>query len=574
MTTETGKTKTMMVQVMDANRRLIFSALDEIEGQKTLVWRNREMMRHVNLFAGAALLKEHEVTEMFAFYQPGEAATRHVIYLLPPTVAAVEELIEYMMKIKNENSLNYVYFIPDDWFVARERLKECASIYSKIEWVRALPLSWLSSPIDVITLNLPDLHSRLLLNGDWTYLHKCARSLEQLSSWCGHPVPIYAKGKWAEQILNMFGKIRSQQENVAPPSVSTLSVGKIIMVDRWMDPVTPLLTQLTYSGLLAEVYDYQLNGKIIVPEADFEGKETNGDSGSKEIPLPDEVFDRVKHAHFNAFSNEISPVLKEIREDESHDRDKMSVAEIKQLVKKLPAITYRKKLASQHMRLAEMLEGPFYDRFVDTFLVEKDIMLSDGEKGDKVNSHIEDAIIEDRPLNEVLRLIALQSLCSGGLKSGVLQVYDRLILHTYGVVGMDKMLKMRKIGMVKERGATRMQCHDYGVPQWTSLKKSQRLLVDEDDELSMTDLSAPYSGYVPLLVRSIEEGAAVNFAGWQSIIDEEKRVSSHGAIVIVIGGITAGEAACLKRMPFVSLIASSDITNGNRFLDFITNIVD
>lgn len=47
----------------------------------------------------------------------------------------------------------------------------------------------------------------------------------------------------------------------------------------------------------------------------------------------------------------------------------------------------------------------------------------------------------------------------------------------------------------------------------------------------MSDLAAPYSGYVPLLVRTIEEGSAVNFVGWSSIVEDQKRTSSHGAIV-------------------------------------------
>ncbi|CAJ0581144.1 unnamed protein product, partial [Mesorhabditis spiculigera] len=552
--------KTMLDLVKEANCRLLFSALDEIEGNKSLVWGDEDMIKLANLFVGGRQLKTL-VQEMLSLYKPKAPSTPNVVYFLHSTIEAVDKLIDHMQRINTSNACNYVFFVPDVWFVARERLMENTAIYSRIEWVRSLPLRWLPSPAGIASLNLPDLHSRVLLNGDWTYLHKCALAVDQLESWCRHPIPIFASGKWSEEVLNMFAKMR----NNGPGRTSNpagLGLNRIVMVDRWLDVLTPMLIQQTYAGLLAEQYGFRLNGSISVDQAEYEQKALP-QPGKMDIHLFDEVFDKVKNAHRDCFAQEISPVLKELREFKEIDREKMSVAEIKKIVAMLDGHNQKKMLADRHMRLAEMLTPPFRDKLFDIILI---------EQGEKTHSFIEELIIAAGPINDALRLISLQSTCSGGLKTAVMNAYDKMIFHSYGSSGMNQMLKLKKIGLIREKSSSRMQCTDYPALQWTSAKRTRRVLV-EDSDLPANEPQIPYRGYIPLLVRIIEEGFSVNFATWKSN-GVSNRLPPHGTVILVLGGVTAGESAALQRNPDISLVAASDLTDGHRLINHLTNIVD
>lgn len=254
--------------------------------------------------------------------------------------------------------------------MVREKLKEmnAGKYWERLESVRELPLTWL--PRDGYALSLADheLPSRLLINGDWTHLHRCAVAVQQMLALCQQSIPIYSRGKWAQDVARMVYKMGpSDVEDQMLP----LHLNRLVIIDRWIDPLTPLLHQLTYAGILDEMYGIGMVGSIKVPLTEFENNDNADPFALKEIHLNDEVFHRLKDVHINAIGYELAKILNDIKEDEQFDRDRMSVAEYQVLVKKMPQILLRKKLCSTHMRLAEMARAHLYDVFADYIRVEK-----------------------------------------------------------------------------------------------------------------------------------------------------------------------------------------------------------
>uniref|UniRef100_A0A1I7X7F6 General transcription factor IIH subunit 3 n=1 Tax=Heterorhabditis bacteriophora TaxID=37862 RepID=A0A1I7X7F6_HETBA len=243
-------------------RRMLFDALDSLEGEKTIVW-DRSVMHRVNLFAGPSVLKTHGVVCNSALDQFRPPETPHVIFFLSPSLNALDGLCDYIEKSRNDTKILYqVFFIPEAWYVVREKLKERENgrYWERLESVKELPLSWLPHDGDCLSLAEPQLPSRLLINGDWTYLHRCAVALNQLISLCSSRIPIYSRGKWSHDVARMVNKMEPSTESSS--SSTSLILNRIIIIDRWLDPLTPMLTQLTYSGLLDETYTVGIVGSI------------------------------------------------------------------------------------------------------------------------------------------------------------------------------------------------------------------------------------------------------------------------------------------------------------------------
>ena len=51
--------------------------------------------------------------------------------------------------------------------------------------------------------------------------------------------------------------LRMRREMAGSESQITPQIDDLFLIDRTVDPLTPLLTQLTYEGLIDEVYDIQ-----------------------------------------------------------------------------------------------------------------------------------------------------------------------------------------------------------------------------------------------------------------------------------------------------------------------------
>ncbi|EFO90270.1 CRE-VPS-33.1 protein [Caenorhabditis remanei] len=320
------------------SRNLLFSILDSLDGNKTIVWdRDRSVMHRVNLFAGASVLAAHGVVANHSIETKKIATTPHVVFFLAPTMVSLDLLCDYIDNVRNDTKILYqVFFIPEAWYVVRESLKlrNEGKYWERLESVKEIPLCWLPRDGECLSLSSPQIASRLLINGDWTHLHKCAVALNQLVDMCRgrspsthqRPMSIYSKGKWATDVARMMKKVRSSTEadnllKNADPIEGLLKINRIVLIDRWLDPLTPMLSQLTFFGLLDEIYGIGMVNSVKVPETEFTNqgdKDGNpfDEKIEKEVHLRDEVYHRLKHSHINAISNEASKVLAEIRDDE------------------------------------------------------------------------------------------------------------------------------------------------------------------------------------------------------------------------------------------------------------------
>ena len=100
---------------------------------------------------------------------------------------------------------------------------------------------------------------------------------------------------------------------------------------------------------------------------------------------------------------------------------------------------------------------------------------------------------EKAKIESVVRLISLISLVNGGVPK---KYYDTLrwgILHLYGFENLTSLQSLQSSGLVKR--------YEGGRSHFQQIKKAFRLVVDEMDDSSPTDISYVYSGYAPLSCR-------------------------------------------------------------------------
>uniref|UniRef100_A0A1I7UJ34 Vacuolar protein sorting-associated protein 33A n=1 Tax=Caenorhabditis tropicalis TaxID=1561998 RepID=A0A1I7UJ34_9PELO len=502
-------------------------------------------------------------------------------------MVSLDLLCDYIDNARNDTKILYqVFFIPEAWYVVRESLKLRADgkYWERLESVREIPLCWLPRDGECLSLSNPQIASRLLINGDWTHLHKCAVALNQLVDMCrgrspsGRPMTVYSKGKWANDVARMMKKVRTttSEDHLKDPIEGLLKINRIVLIDRWLDPLTPMLSQLTFYGLVDEIYGIGMVNSVKVPEMEFKNERDGDPFAEKEIYLIDEVYHRLKHWHINAISLEASKVLAEIREDEQFDREKMSVAEYSVLVKKMPKIINRKKMIEVHMRLAEMIQAHVYCKLSDSIKMERELL--DYCDSDKAIPLIEDQVYDAAPLNSVLRLISVHSLASGGLKASVLQHYRRIVNQSYGSSALNRILKMQKMGLIREKGGGgKMQC-EYAPMLFQQNKKTYQMLPEVFSEAKLGDMASAYSGFTPLLCKILEEGDRVKWVGWPKTLlsaeeDPLEEKDPRGTCIFVIGGLTRSELALIREcLPNISLITTSALITGDKLLNNITNI--
>ena len=90
-----------------------------------------------------------------------------------------------------------------------------------------------------------------------TNLFDAAKAIMQLQVLCGIIPVIKGKGENAKVVADMLIKLREEVGREDEVVDSELTIDELILVDRELDLVTPMLTPLSYEGLIDEIFGIQ-----------------------------------------------------------------------------------------------------------------------------------------------------------------------------------------------------------------------------------------------------------------------------------------------------------------------------
>uniref|UniRef100_A0A915EW98 Uncharacterized protein n=1 Tax=Ditylenchus dipsaci TaxID=166011 RepID=A0A915EW98_9BILA len=500
------------------NQRLILDALSNYEGPIAIVW-DDGLIKQLDVVLSARTLAAHNVVKNLSLRNQNavyvEAA--HFIYFISPCMPSVELLIKnFVEKTKSsDNRLHHVMIVPEVTSPLQERLKADAKIASRIESVTSLPLHWFpTEQPDFLHLAQTQLSHKMLIDGDWNFLYKCAVALLQLENLMPETPIFYSKGEWSARIVDMLKKNRKKNESKQSIG-DRLDVDSVVIMDRWLDPLSPLLTQFTFGGAIDELFATDVQGKIRMPLHEFEELPNDGSTAVKEINLHDEIYEQLQDLHVNAVGGKLKEILKDLREEEDQQKKVQlnnKLSDYKMFVAKLPQLMKTKESTSTFTKLAMALQRRQSDFQTEIVKCEQEILAN--VWSDKVIPFVENSIIEARPCTTIMRLIALQSLAANGLKPAVLQAYKKLFIQSYGIYELQWWLKLQIAGLLRctineSRFDIRSPLVDY-----QSLAKSYRLNYPEVDEVQRSDISYAYNGRASLLVRYLEDGIKNSWQGF------------------------------------------------------------
>lgn len=428
---------------------------------------------------------------------------------------------------------------------------------------------------------------------------------------------IIGKGDNAKCLMELLLRMRSEAS--ADESVSanvsrfgmmpSASIESLVIIDREVDLATPLLTQLTYEGLIDELYGInhnqaEVDSSIVgaAPAAQPSGKAPaaptqQGLKRKIQLDSSDKLYDQTRDANFGIVSGLLNKVARRLQSEYESRHGAKSTTELREFVNKLPGYQSEQQSLKIHTGLVEeIMKHTESDIFRRTLDVQQN--LNSGFDPSSEHDSIEELIARDLPLRVILRLLCLESCLSGGLRPKDLDTFKRQILHAYGYQHLLTLDVLEKMQLLQTRASANVlyipnplgAATDGGRTNYAYLRKVLRLIVEEVNEQDPNDIAYVYSGYAPLSVRlvqciiqkqyllSISKGATATNGvstaghGWQGFEDALKSVrgetfnkvqkgnepavkarhmlSGTGAmktvVVMFLGGIAFTEIAALR----------------------------
>ena len=462
-----------------------------------------------------------------------------------------------------------IFWVPRRTLVSEKILEEAGVLGDTS--IAEFPLYFLPLEKDLLSLELDDSFADLYLKKDPTPTYLLARALMLIQQKHGLFPRITGKGDNAKKLADLLARMR--QELVAGEDTNesnrlgltpSTTIESLIVIDREVDYATPLLTQLTYEGLIDEVVGIQNNqadvDSSIVGAAPQPAPGSSNAAGravqakKRKIALDssDKLYEQLRDTNFAIVGSLLNKVARRLQTDYDGRHNTRTTAELREFVNRLPGYQAEQQSLKIHTGLAEeIMKHTRTDQF--SRLLEIQQNLAAGADPSSQHDAIEELIARDAPITEVLRILCLESCISGGIKPRELEAFKKMILQAYGYQHILTLGALEKLQLLLSRSSpmasmipmTGGPANTGTKTNYTYLRKALRLIVDEVNEHDPNDIAYVYSGYAPLSVRlvqcilqkqyltSITRGGSANNAavatggpsqGWRGFDDAVKHV--------------------------------------------------
>ncbi|KAG7303577.1 hypothetical protein JYU34_012106 [Plutella xylostella] len=580
--------------IQETMRKELLNLLQQCEGPKVTIW-DDWLAGPVGLVAQYSLLKEHEVVDMFPL-RPGSLPTiavKHIVFIARPKLALMDLVADYILSLRTKQGPGvdfHLFFVP-------RRSELCEKHLSNRGVLANLTIQEFKCDVypldsDVMSLELQNDFRENYLEGDPTCIYNAAQALRTIQQLYGIIPRVFGKGVAAKQVWELVCRLNKEDAGASKGS-PTSCIDHLLLLDRAVDYTSVVHTQLTYEGLIDELFGIRNSTGTFPGHKFVSGDDSAPEASAREskrviLNSGEQLYADLRDLYFTQVGAALSKKARVIKSQLDERHNDKSVQEMKQFVARLPQMLANKQALATHTAIAEYIKETTdsFD-FQDLIQCEEDFL--NCVDNENVCTYIEDLIAQKAPLTKVLRLICLQCSTGSGLKPKVLEHYKRSLVQVYGLKSWLAVERLDQTGLLKARAGPR---------QYHVLRKALHLTMEESEAVDKSYLA---SKYTPLTVRLAEHVARNR--GWTGIheflgllpgptLDElqtlqprmtrRNSISSENSsslesprviLVFFIGGCTYHEISALRtisqqedaNVEFVVL--TTKLINGNTFLE-------
>ncbi|XP_073474597.1 vacuolar protein sorting-associated protein 33B isoform X1 [Aquarana catesbeiana] len=590
-----------------ARDQLIY-LLEQLPGKKDL-FIEPELMSPLDRIANVSILKQHDVDKLYKIdNKPIYTNADQLCFLIRPRIKHVKNIANLVNTDKKSKiSRKYKIIFSPQKFYTCDMILEQEGIYGDVttdEWsFYLLPLD-----DDIISMELPEFFRDYFLEGDQRWIATVPRALNLLNSIFGPISKIYGIGRCSKMVLDIWREYLDDDESDRKDRKP--EIGHVFMIDRDVDYVTPLCSQVVYEGLVDDIFRIKCGSVEFGPEV------TSSDKSIKVLlNAQDKVFGEIRNEHFSNIFSFLSQKARNLQ-SQYDKRQGMDIKQMKSFVsQELKGLKQEHRLLSLHIGACESIMKRKTKQDFQELLKTEHSLLEGFDIRESI-SVIEEHINRQISPIDSLRLLCLLSITENGLIPKDYKSLKTQYLQSYGPEHLLTFSNLKRTGLLTEQvpGET-LTAVESRVSKlvtdkaagkitdaFSSLAKkshfrgiSKRLglipRVDGEYDLKTPkNMAYVYSGaYIPLSCKLIEQ--VLSRKGWTGLeevtrllngnefaeqVSDRNSYSESQRIILAVflGGCTFSEISALrflgKETGYRFVFLTTSITNAARMMESLT----
>ncbi|XP_017567093.1 vacuolar protein sorting-associated protein 33B [Pygocentrus nattereri] len=589
-----------------ARDQLIY-LLEQLPGKKDL-FIDADLMSLLDRIANVTTLKQHEVDKLYKVeLKPIVSTSDQLCFLIRPRIQTVKWIADIVNSDKASGRFRrYKIIFTPQKFYACETVLEEQGVYGDVttdEWAfYLLPLD-----DDIISLELPEFFRDNFLEGDQRWVTTAGSALRLVYSLYGPFSKVYGIGRCAKMVYESWrDQVEDGEQKARQPEI-----GNVFLIDRDVDFVTPLCSQVVYEGLVDDIFRIKCGSVEFGPEV------TSSDKSLKVmVNSQDKVFNEIRNEHFSNVFGFLSQKARNLQT--AYDKRRgMDIQQMKTFVsEELKGLKQEHRLLSLHIGASEcIMKKKTKQDFQELLKTEHSLL--EGFEVRECISFIEEHINRQISMIDSLRLLCLLSITENGLLPKDYRSLKAQYLQSYGIEHLLTFANLKQIGLlVEQQPGETLTVMESKVGKlvndktagkltdaFSSLAKksnfralSKRLVLipksgEEYDLRVPRDMAYIFSGaYIPLSCKLIEQ--VLERDGWTGLEEVTRMLNGHEfavtggtngteariktdpqriILVMFLGGCTYSEISALRFLGrekgYKFIVLTTAITNSARLLE-------
>ncbi|KAJ2725083.1 Vacuolar protein-sorting-associated protein 33 [Coemansia sp. Benny D115] len=361
-----------LLQLKDILLEELVSILDSIRGAKALVL-DKDLAGPLSSIVDFGQLQDHGVEKIHllsattppALIGNKKSPGTGLIYFALPHVQKMKWVAEQIRHISSASATREcsLQLVPRRTLLC-ERVLEEEGVLGDLT-LGEFRMDFIPLEPDLLSLELQGTFRELYLDGDFASVQYMARALMRLQGLYGAFPRIVGKGDFAAILADNLVRMRAEMmatngnANGSGLAISSL-FDSVVIIDRAVDLVTPLLTQLTYEGLISEVYGIS-DGYMLLPQNQQAPPEQSSANtprrNGKRLALnsQDPIFQETRSMNFSNVGHFLSKISKQLQSSYESRHAAKTVQEIRSFVGKLGSLQAEHQSLKAHVTIAETI---------------------------------------------------------------------------------------------------------------------------------------------------------------------------------------------------------------------------
>ncbi|XP_036590482.1 vacuolar protein sorting-associated protein 33B isoform X1 [Trichosurus vulpecula] len=453
-----------------ARDQLIY-LLEQLPGKKDL-FIEADLMSPLDRIANVSILKQHEVDKLYKVEnKPVFSTSEQLCFLVRPRIRNMRYIANLVNadKMAGRSRKYKVIFSPQK-FYACEMVLEEEGIYGALcmvsyhgwledsscqhchPWLLFTPtdvscdewaFSLLPLDVDLLSMELPEFFRDYFLEGNQRWINTVAQALHLISNLYGPFANCYGIGRCAKMVYEMWRELEEEEEGEIKGRKP--EIGHIFLLDRDVDFVTALCSQVVYEGLVDDTF------RIKCGSVDFGPDVTSSDKSLKVLlNAQDKVFNEIRNEHFSNVFGFLSQKARNLQAQYDRRRG-MDIKQMKNFVsQELKGLKQEHRLLSLHIGACEsIMKKKTKQDFQE--LIKTEHALLEGFNIRESTSYIEEHIDRQVSPIESLRLMCLLSITENGLVPKDYRSLKTQYLQSYGPEHLLTFSNLRRTGLLTEQ---------------------------------------------------------------------------------------------------------------------------